>query len=134
MSSSTSGRFLPILGHVTDGCTVIDVDPSACIPLHLSRARSDNAIMRLMNIFNGSANEHQSDFGLTGMVSGAPTSVVVPLIGNLAYLLDEYLALQHENPEAVEHQKAKHTDWFGIIDGCQFRGALMELGSEEPSK
>lgn len=133
-SYTPSAPYLPYLSHITDGCSVLDVDPSACIPLFLARKRSDNAVKRLASILNGDTNDNQCVFGLTGMVAGTPTSVVVPLVSDLSYIVEEYLAKHHEDAEDVQLLKAKQEGWYGIIDGNQFLCALMELRSSDPAK
>ena len=80
-TSSEEVEFLPYLSYITDGCVILDIDPSACKPLHLLRFRIDNAVQKLKAILNGNFNHHFGGPNLTGMVSGAPTSIVVPLTG-----------------------------------------------------
>ena len=122
--------FLPFLSPVTKGCYVHDVDPKSCIPLHLVRDDSRNAIERLKEILNGTSKCHH--LLLSGMFSGTPTSIVVPLEGDLVTFLDEYLSDRFENPEDASAMKAKYPQWFGVVDGCQLRQALHELMDEFP--
>lgn len=133
-SAVSRERFVPYLNHITEGCTIIDVDPSACIPLFLSRDKSVNAVKRLVSILNGDFNEDQGAFGLTGMVAGTPTSVVVPLVRTLAHLVDDHFERLHDNPEDRKCQKEKHNEWFGVVDGCHYQCALIELREKLPAK
>lgn len=131
--------FVPFLHHITDGCNVKDIDPASCIPLYLSRPRSDNAVKKLKSVINGDAiNEAVCDSNnettLTGFVSGSPTSVVVPLNGDLLYLLDDYFASREISPEDAEVMKAEHSVWYGIVDGCQLYHAIMESRRNSPAK
>ena len=68
------------------------------------------------------------------MVSGSPTSVVVPLKGDLLHLLDDYLLSLGMSPEEVALEKQAHEFWFGIIEGCQLHGAILQLIKEKPAK
>ena len=133
-SAIASDKFVPFLHHITEGCSVLDINPASCVPLWLSRKRIENAIRRLITILGGSSNDNQSVFGLTGMVAGTPTSVVVPLVGELSYLVDEYLEELHGSKEDVECEKHAHEVWYGIIDGCHFHGALMKLREMSPAR
>ena len=90
--SSSDVPFVPLLSPLTDGASIKDLDPTSCIPLFLTRQRSDNAVYRLMSILNGDSSYSFSGIHLTGMVSGPPTSMVVPLIGELSYVVDEFLS------------------------------------------
>ena len=86
-----SQPFVAFLSHVTEGCSVKDLNPSCCVPLYLARSHSYNAVRRLKTIINGDGlTETAYDKGnarhestLTGFVSGSPTSVVVPLVDDL---------------------------------------------------
>ena len=78
---------VPVLNHVTDGATILDVHPESCIPLFLSRKLSENAVLRLAAIIDGTFDGSI----LTSIVSGAPTSILVPLVGELSHFLDAYL-------------------------------------------
>lgn len=109
---------------------MLDVDPKCCIPLQLVRVHSRNAIERLKAIITG--NSKCQDLLLSGMFSGTPTSVVVPLEGDLITLLDEYLSKHFDNPDDAAAMKSKYPKWFGVIDGCQLRQAIHELMDEEP--
>lgn len=133
-SAVDKGRFEPYLCHVTDGCSVKDLDPSACVPMFLCRQRIENAILRLMSILNGDNNEDQVEFGLTGMVSGTPTSVVVPLIGDLHYIVDEYLSLMFDDSADARAHKKTHDIWYGVIDGNHFLLSLLALRDKDPGK
>ncbi len=133
-SATPTGRFTPFLSHLTDGASVMDLDPTACIPLCLIRGLSDNAILRLMSIFNGDANEDQHAVALTGMFTGTPTSLVVPLVDSLSYLVEETLSKTFEDPIDLKFNIESHRKWYGIIDGNQFHGALMRLRVKIPAK
>lgn len=115
---NNDGPFVPYLSHITNGASVRDIDPSSCFPLCLARGLSDNAIMRLMSILNGEGVEKCSKRLLTGMTSGPPTSIVVPIVGDLLYLVKEYAYKKYSTPAEAEEFLGKHDNWFGIIDGC----------------
>ena len=100
-SPSDSQPLIPFLSHLTNGCSVQDLDTRCCIPLFLPRCLSENAVRKLKAIIDvmrviytayDSRNSVKSV--LAGYFSGSPTSIVVPLIGNLAYLLEDYLKEQ----------------------------------------
>lgn len=131
-SSVGTGTILPFLSHVTAGCHVGDVTPSACIPLYLMRNKNSNAVATLKAIVNGDSHVH--DRMLTGMVSGSPTSIIVPLQGELTSALDQYLEKQCDSIDDARAMKDRQDCWYGVVDGCQLHGAIMELMSELPSK
>lgn len=124
--------ILPFLSSVTAGCYVIDVDPDACIPLCLVRAQISNAVATLKSQINGDS--ISPDYLLTGMVSASPTCVVVPLEGELHYLLDDFLHAACESEEDVSVRKGRFPTWYGVIDGCQLHGAISQLRTELPGK
>lgn len=131
--------FTAILSHITDGSTIQDVDPDSCISLYLSRPRWENAVRKLKAIINGqnltdTGYDNNSDSTLTGFVSGSPTSVVVPLVGNLAFLLDEHFESLGLGSEDVKAMKSKHEIWHGVVDGCQLHGAIMGSRRDMPAK
>lgn len=126
--------FVPYLSHITEGSKIVDVDPTACIPLYLTRELSKNAVLRLMKILNGEETDKPSPFKLTGMVSGPPTSIVVPLVGDLRFLVEQHISRKYPDPEESALQLRKHTEWFGVIDGNQLLAALLELINDYPTK
>lgn len=130
---SESTPFVPYLSHITEGCSTREVDPTACVPFHLARGYSDNAVKRLKMILNGNR-ASSSEMSLTGMVSGPPSSIVVPLVGDLLVLLDEYLMKKHKKEEDRQAEKDSHEQWYGIIDGCHVFFALVELREDYPLK
>ena len=80
-SASDNQPFVAFLSHVTDGCTIQDIDPSSCIRLHISRPLSNNAGRMLKAIINDDCEhahgfDNKKDTTLTGYVSGSPTSEV----------------------------------------------------------
>ena len=123
-------KFLPFLSAVTAECYVLDVNPKSCIPLYLVRYDSRNAIERLKAILTGSIKAQ--DLLLSGMFSGSPTSIVVPLVGDLATYLDDYLSDHYDSADDAAAAKATFPRWYGVIDGCQIRQALHELMDEIP--
>lgn len=133
-SAALKGRFVPFLSHITEGCTILDINPSCCIPMFLSRGKSENAVKRLAALLNGDGNENQKKYGLTGMVSGTPTSVVVPLVGNLSFVLDNYLSDKYDDDEDITFHRNTHSEWYGIIDGSHYHCALMELCVKYPTR
>lgn len=94
--------------HITEGSTTTDVDFNSCVPMCLSRDLCDNAVYRLKAFLNGNNTENQKGSALTGMVSGVPTSILVPLVKGLAYVGEEYLFTLYDNPADIEVRKAKH--------------------------
>ena len=107
---SNSKPFVPYLSHITDGCSIRYIDPTSCVPLHFSRGYSENAKKRLKVILNGGSTNGGNDGALTGMVSGPPTSIVVPLTGDLEVLLDSYLEKKYKNEEdrtSILHSKER---------------------------
>ena len=116
--------LLPFLSHVTEGCYVADVSPSACIPLYLNRKQNRNAVATLKSIINGDC--QAPDRLLCGMVSGSPTSVVVPLQGDLSYLFDDYMETQCDSVNDAHFMKSRHEVWYGVVDGCQLHGGIVE--------
>ena len=133
-SPSTNAAFVPFLSHLTDGASVKDLDPSSCLPLNLIRGRCDNAVFRLMSILNGDNANGSSEVLLTGMVSGPPTSIVVPLVGELSYLVDEYISENFDCPNEAEQFKSKHQQWYGVVDGVQVHAAITKLRHKYPLK
>ncbi len=122
----------PILKEVIDQSYITELEPSSCIPLYLFRKRSNNAVKKLKAIFLG---EHSiTKLSLPGIVSGTPTSVVVPLTGELEHYIKDYFLAEGYSEEDVEEKRNEHEKWFGIIDGCQFYSAIMELRMEYPDK
>ena len=126
--------FVPFLSHLTQGCSVDDVNPSSCVPLFLSRGYSENAVQRLKMILNGDAKHSSSGIGLTGMISGPPSSVAVPLVADLQYLVHNHLKKKYDNNEDIEEAKKEHNIWYGIIDGCHLNCAIVELKEDFPLK
>ncbi len=122
----------PIMKEVIDRCEIKELDPSSCIPLHLFRGRSNNAVQKLKSIFKGKLNS--SELSLPGLVSGTTTSVVVPLVSNLEYLIRESILREGHSEADVGEIKSRHDVWYGIIDGNQFHSAIMELREENPTK
>lgn len=132
--NSVRGRSLEYLSHVTEGSSIISVEPRACIPLFLGREKSENAIERLKGILNGDLVESHKDVRLTGIVSGTPTSVVVPLINSLYYIVDEHLESIYDCAEDVNRHKQEFSIWYGVIDGSHFLCALVELCAKNAAK
>ena len=130
----SDGTFLPSLSHITEGCVVREVNPAACIPLYLSRARSENAIRKLKALITGANSEHSGDTLLLGIVSASPTSVVVPLIGRLDPYVDLHLVKNYTEEADRAKIKESHEVWFGVIDGCQLACALQDLQESFPLK
>ena len=58
--------------------------------------------------------------------------MVVPLFGDLEVYLDDYLKKKYPNEGDRELVRKSHDVWYGIIDGCQFHQALLELREEDP--
>lgn len=127
-------KYLPFLSEVTEGCTIAEIDPSACVPLFLVRGLCENAVRKLVAILNGDHVERAGEMQLVGMVSGAPSSIVVPLVGKLEIYVDEYLSTQYASSEDVSVVKASHRTWFGVIDGCHLLIALHRLREAYPIK
>ncbi len=124
---------VPVLQHLTDGATVADVNPEACIPMYLVRDRSENANLRLSAIIDGSP-DAPIKAALTSIVAGAPTSVLVPLVGELTFVIDDHcVALQLKEqdknasttPVTISEIKSRFEVWYSIVDGCQLHGAIM---------
>ena len=122
-----STPFIPYLSHVTDGCSIRELDPTCFIALHLSLAHACNAVKRIKPILNGTALSHTRGIGLTGMISGPPTSIVVPLVGDLEALLISYLEKKYEDEEDRKAAMQFHETWYGIIDGYIVHVAIIEL-------
>ncbi len=129
---AASKEVQPILKEVTDKSHIAELDPSSCIPLYLFRKRSNNAVKKLKAIFLGQ--HSMTNVALPGIVSGTPTSAVVPLIGELEHYIKDYLLEEGYTEEDLEEKIKKHEKWFGVIDGCQFYSAIMELRQEYPDK
>ena len=127
---SYNGTVLPFLKNVTKNCYLCTVDPSACLTLHLIRNESLQAVRRLKDMFCGkiiSSSRH-----LTGLVSGTPTSILVPLVGDLEVLVDKWFISKGFKEDDIELKKSDHITWYGIIDGCQIHAAFMLLRNELP--
>ncbi len=122
--------FEPILSNMMEKSFPKKVDPSCCIPLYLIRQRSTNAIQRLMYMFDGKTD----NYILPGIVSGTPSSIVVPLTGELAKIAHEYFSSEGKSKEDIDEIMSKHELWYGIIDGCQFHGAIMKLREQNTLK
>ncbi len=122
----------PIMKEVVENCDIKEVDPSSCIPLCLFRRKSNNAIKKLKAIFDGRHSTFSAS--LPGLVSGTPTSVLVPLKADLEHHISDYFLGEGRSQQDAEELKSKHDIWFGIIDGNQFHAAIMELRGENPSK
>ncbi len=120
---SGEGSFEPILNDLMENSSTQTLDPSSCIPLFLTRPKSTNAVRRLMNIFDGKLGSS----ALPGMISGAPTSIVVPLIDGLYYIIREYFISQGISEDEVQEYSSKHERWYGIVDGCHFHCAVKNL-------
>lgn len=131
-STMSSEPIIPFLTEVTAGCTVFDADPFSCIPLYLVRQSNRNTIEILKSILDGRCRSPK--FMLSGAVCASPSSIIVPLQGELEILLDKQLELICDTKEDVTIMKHKHTLWFGIIDGCQYHTAVTELMRDVPSK
>ena len=123
--------FVPFLSHLTNDCRIADLDPSSCVPLHLVRRKSNNAIQKLRTIING---DSISPSTILPGTSGTPTSIAVPLTGELMYLMDEWIESNATAPDEVAYMKAQNTAWYGIVDGCQLHAAIMQLRTINPSK
>ena len=127
-------NILPYLSHVTKNCYIDDVDPNHCLPLHLIRGYNENAIARLISIL--SEREEMKTTLISGLVTGIPTSVVVPLVDE-----DEHLILKVMRASGLsDEQVQKRLDdfrgecWYGIIDGYQFHAAIMKLSLHIPTE
>lgn len=68
------------------------------------------------------------------MFSETPTSIVVPLEGELEKYLENYLSVNFDSTQEVSAIKAQHDRWFGVVDGCQLRQALNELMDAFPEE
>lgn len=123
-----------LLSYITDGATVQELELSQCIPLYLYRKYSTNAVMRLISILSGEAAKLGGNVQLTGLASGPPTSIVVPLVGDLHYIVNEHLEKTFPTEEEIQAQYSRHSNWFGIIDGCFFHAATSYLCEKEPGE
>ena len=85
------------------------------------------------SILDGEDVGSDSNRHLVGMVSGAPTSVVVPLRGSLEVYVDKYLQTVYTSSDDIDIAKKSQDIWYGVIDGCQLREALVKLGKSKPS-
>jgi len=92
----------------------MEVSPNACIPLFLARPFSENAVRKFMSILDGEDVGSDSNRHLVGTVSGAPTSVVVPLRGSLE---DKYLQTVYTSSDDIDIAKKSQDIWYGVIDG-----------------
>lgn len=125
-------RFSPYLSSVMECCFILDIDPSSCIPLKLLREIQDNAVQKLKVILTG---QSQSPSALlSGFTSGSPTSIVVPLEGELENLLHAYWTSVLDTEEEVTNTILVHSKWYGIVDGNILHEAIMQLRSENPSQ
>ena len=68
------------------------------------------------------------------MFAGTPTSIVVPLTGNLFYLVENHFSSIFEDPNDLLYQIVQHEIWYGVIDGNHFHAALMKLRIIVPQK
>ncbi len=130
-SASTEERVQVMLEHVTKDCNLDEIDPIQCIPLYLIRQKSVPAVRKLVAIFEGKAS---SDHSISGIASGLPSSVVVPLVNDLEPFIIDYFILEGYTEQDAKAMKAAHKDWYGIIDGCHFHAAIIELKRISPTK
>ena len=129
---STESLLIPLLQNITDGATLRDLDPDACIPLNLVRRLIKNAVKKLRAIISGSSESVAN--ALPGMVSGTPSCCVVPLVGKLESILDDWLKTKCKTPEEAALHKSTHAVWYGIVDGCHLHVAIQEERDEINSK
>ncbi len=130
-SSMEPRTSLPVINtSVTTQQAIKSIDPSCCIPLFLVRNRINNAVKKLKAIFTGSASNYSG--ALCGFVSGKPTSVVVPLVGELESYIVKFLMSKGYAEKDADVLKKKRKVWYGVIDGCQVLEALLELKDEFP--
>ncbi len=130
-SDSGHRPIQPVMQSVLQNSETTEVEPSACLPLHLYRNRSNNAVKKLKASFTGKLTSNNAS--LPGIVAGTSTSIVVPLIDDLEHLIFDSLIKQGYSKENSELIRSKHERWFGIIDGNQFHAAIMELRDENPT-
>lgn len=126
-----SEAIQPIMAELMDKSYIFDLDPRCCIPMYLSRRKSAIAVRKLKNIFTG---KNSNTNALSGIISGSPTAVVVELTGDLNPLVSKYFIDAGYAPEDVIEKKSTYNNWYGVIDGCQFHGALMELAEDNPKE
>ena len=131
-SDTSNSSSIPLLQHLTDGATFEDVDPDACIPLWLVRGLNMNAVLKIKSSISGSSESVSTN--LPGLVSGTPSSVLVPLVGNFESILDEWLKDRCKSSEEAALHKAAHEVWYGIVDGCHFHAAVQSKREERNSK
>ena len=120
-----------ILNNVMKDCEMKDIKPCCCIPLYLLRGKSLPAVRKLVSIFEGKAAVNNS---ITGLFSGKPSSVVVPLVRELEKLVIDYFISEGFSEEDSIEIKSQHEVWYGIIDGCQFHAAVTELIKKSQNK
>ena len=129
-NQSNEEPFSKILSVLMEKCSLADVDPLACVPLCLVRKIQANAVQKLKLILTGKSKN--PSILLLGFMSGSPTSIVIPLVDELRYLLYEYWSSILESKEEVEERIKMHPTWYGVIDGCQLHAAIVELREEIP--
>ena len=132
ITSDDLGSSTPLLQHVTDGATIQDLNPDACIPLGLVRKIINNAVLKLRAVISGKSESRSN--GLPGMVAGTPSCCVIPLVGEHEHLLDEWIDSRCKTAEEAKQYKELHPVWFGIVDGCQLHAAIQSEREGNESK
>ena len=128
---SSNESVEPLLHHIMYDCYMDDISPSQCIPLYLIRNKSIPAVKKLVSLFQGKLASSNS---ISGMVSGSPTSIVVPLVKDLEHMVDEYFISEGYSDLDAKELKSKQKNWFGVIDGCQFYNAVTSLIKIDPDR
>ena len=102
--------------------------------MHLIRSYSDIATMPLVAILDGQTSGVCVDANLSGMISGPPTWIVVPLVGDLIRFLDEYIVSTFREADQAKEFRESHQQWYGIVEGCHVHAAILVLRKKIPSK
>lgn len=97
---------------------------ASCIPLHLAHPCSENAVRKRKALLVVENFEGDGELLLAGIYPGAPTAVVVPLVGDIECFLAFHLQKTNDIDENRAVVNALHEVWFGIVDGCILHGAL----------
>lgn len=86
-----------------------------CVPLYLTRNRSESGVKTLIASFQGHLQSNKS--GECGIVAGINTAVVILLDGeNLKHVVD-YFVQKGDSVQDATHSVEKLDAWYGVVDG-----------------
>ena len=108
--------FKPLFDELFQDSINTKVDPFCCIPFANMRAKSQNAVRRLIYLFDKKY-DHGDHCISPGLALGTDCPIVVPLSGSLFHYVRDHFYKEGHSKIEVDELVRRYPVWYGIIDG-----------------